>query len=254
MTTEGRRSVDTPPPTPGLQARLGAAAGLVRRNAANTGLELLINFAAPYAIFCYLKPTWGDVHALMASSAPPIAWSVIEFARKRRVDALSILVLTGIALSMLAYLGSGGVRFLQLRERLVTGAIGLVFLGSVAVGRPLIYYLARATMLRRNQAAQVEEFEGMRDNPFFKRTMRVMTLVWGAGLITECAVATTLVFTLTIKQFLLVSPIVGYSFGGGLGLWTFLYARHAQRLGATRRAAAQAAAATEAQAAPSTAA
>ena len=253
MTADSQSPAGAPPPT-GPRARLGAIAGVVRRNGANTALELLINFAAPYVIFSYFKPTLGDVHALMASSAPPIAWSIIEFVRKRRVDALSILVLTGIALSMLAYLGGGGVRFLQLRERLVTGVIGLAFLVSAAVGRPLIYYLARATMLRRNQAAQVEEFEGLRDNPFFRRTMRVMTLVWGAGLLVECAVATTLVFALSIKQFLVVSPIVGYGFGGALTLWTFLYARRAQRLGAARRAAAQAAAAAQAQAQSSPAA
>ena len=243
MTTEGPTSADTSPPG-GFRARLAGAMGVVRRNAFTTGLEILINFAAPYVIYSYFKPKLGDVHALMASSAPPIAWSVIEFVRRRRVDALSVLVLAGIALSMLAYLGGGGVRFLQLRERLVTGAIGLVFLGSAAIGRPLIYYLARATMLRRNQAAEAEEFEGLRDNPFFKRTMRVMTLVWGAGLVTECAVATTLVFALTIKQFLLVSPVVGYTVGGALALWTFLYARRPQRLGAARRPAAHAAAAS----------
>jgi hypothetical protein len=83
------------------------------------------------------------VRALLASSAPPIAWSLVEFARHRRVDALSVLVAAGIVLSLLAMIGGGGPKFLQLRENLVTGIIGLVFLGSA-----LIYQLARAGMRR----------------------------------------------------------------------------------------------------------
>ncbi|HEX5419075.1 MAG TPA: hypothetical protein VFY39_03680 [Gammaproteobacteria bacterium] len=60
------------------------------------------------------------MHALMAASAPPIVWAIAEFARRRRIDALSILVLAGVGLSLLVYLSGGSVRVLQLREKLVT--------------------------------------------------------------------------------------------------------------------------------------
>ena len=107
--------------------------------------------ALPYAVYSALQPRLGDVRALLASSAPPILWSIVEFARNRRVDALSLFVLAGIALSLLAFIGGGSVKFLQLRENLVTGAIGLVFLGSAAIGRPVIYELAVAGAARRSQ-------------------------------------------------------------------------------------------------------
>ena len=41
-----------------------------------------------------------------------------------------MLELGGIVLSLLAFFGSGSARFLQLREKLVTVMIGLVFAGS----------------------------------------------------------------------------------------------------------------------------
>lgn len=75
---------------------------------------------------------------------PPILWSLVEFARRRRLDALSVLVVSGIALSLLAMLGGGGARFLQLREKLVTAVIGLLFVGSALISKPLVYELARA--------------------------------------------------------------------------------------------------------------
>jgi len=219
-----------------LTQNLAKARALVRERGAGIGLEILVNFVLPFLIYDFAKKGLGDVHALMASSAPPIAWTIIEFARHRRIDALSILVLAGIALSLLAYLGGGSVRFLQLREKLVTLTIGLVFLGSAAIGRPLIYQLARATIQRRSPS-EVEGFEAMRDNAFFRRTMMLMTLVWGFGLVAEAGVATALVFALSIGQYLLVGPVVGYGTMGALSLWTFWYSRRQQRKGEARRAA-----------------
>ena len=157
---------------------IGKALPWVRLNGVRIGTEALVNFVGPFLIYDLSKPSLGDVHALMASSAPPIGWSIIEFVRKRRVDALSMLVLTGIALSLLAFFGGGSAKFLQLRERMVTGLIGLIFLGSAAIGRPLIYQLARATTMRRSPS-QLAELESLRDNVYFRRTMMVMTLVWG---------------------------------------------------------------------------
>jgi intracellular septation protein A len=195
-----------------------------RRRVRNTAVEILINIVLPFAIFSLAKARLGDAGALMASSAPPIGWSIVEFARWRRVDALSVLVLTGIALSLLAFVGGGGVRFLQLRERLVTGVIGLIFLGSAAVGRPLIYYLIRAT-LKRTAPAKLARFVALRDAPFFRRAMLIMTLAWGVGLVIECALAVTMTYMLTVQQFMIAGPVVGFGVPALLTLWTSRFVR-----------------------------
>jgi hypothetical protein len=208
----------------------------VRKNAGRVSVELMVNVALPYACFVIAQPKLGDVRALLLSSAPPILWSLAEFARKRRVDALSLIVLTGIALSLLAFAGGGSVRFLQLRENLVSGAIGMIFLGSAAIGKPLIYQLALATAARRSESAKAE-IESLKDNVYFRRTMMSMTLVWGFGLLAATAVACALVFALPIATYLLIGPFVGYGFMGALALWTFWYGARARRLGAARRAA-----------------
>jgi hypothetical protein len=119
---------------------------------------------------------------------------------------------------------------LQLRENLVTGLIGLTFLGSAAIGRPLIYQLARAGKLRESPA-EAERFEALRDKQHFRRGMTVMTLVWGFGLLAQTAVACLLVFSLSIPRYLIVSPIVGYSMMGCLALWTFWYVKRMKRRG-----------------------
>jgi hypothetical protein len=222
--------------------RLAAAGTWIRARSGGFALEVLVNAIAPFVIYSLTDKQLGDVGALIASSVPPIGWSIAQFVRSRTVDALSLLVVTGIALSLLALWGGGGAKFLQLRENLVTGAIGLVFLGSVAIGRPLIYYLARAGMQRRGAASELADFENLRDNAFFKRTMRVMTLVWGLGLVLRTAIAAVLVFTVSIPTYLAIHPILGYATMGALAGWTLFYARRAQAQGRARRAAAEAAA------------
>lgn len=221
---------------PGL---IAATTAWLRKNGGNVLVEALINFALPFAIYNYTEAPLGEVKALLASSAPPILWSVVEFARHRRLDALSVLVVSGIILSLLAMLGGGGPKFLQLREKLVTGVIGLVFLGSALIGKPLIYELARATM-RRNSEEEAQQFEALQVHAGFRRTMMIMTLVWGGGLLADVAVSVVLVFALSIREYLIVNPILGYGTMGGLSLWSFLYGRSAKRRGEARRAASEA--------------
>ena len=208
---------------------------LDRKTLGTIAIELLVNFLLPYVIYVKAEASMGQVHALLAASLPPIVWSVIEFARKRRVDAVSILVLAGIVLSLLAFFGGGSARFLQLRENLVTGLIGLAFLGSAAIGHPLIYQLARAGKLRKSQA-EAEQFEALRDKQHFRRGMTIMTLVWGFGLLAQTIVACMLVFRISIRHYLVVSPIIGYGTMGGLALWTFWYVKRMKRRGAAAAA------------------
>jgi len=207
-----------------------------RKNGPTFAVEALVNFILPYVVFILAQPRYGDVQALIPSSAPPILWSIVEFARHRRIDAVSMLVLFGIALSLLAVAGGGSARFLQLREKLVTVVIGLVFLGSALIGKPLIYQLARARMVR-DSSSELEEFEALRTNKYFRRTMTVLTVVWGLGLLADAAVSVALVYALSIKTYLAVNPIVGYGTMGALSVWTFLYVREQRRKGAARRAA-----------------
>ena len=213
---------------------LAQAAAYLRKEGGRIFLELLVNFILPFAIYSYAETPLGEVRALLLSSAPPILWSLVEFVRHRRLDALSLLVVAGIALSLLAMLGGGGVRFLQLREKLVTAVIGLVFVGSAAVGKPLVFELARATM-RRKSDEEAKEFEGLQVHAAFRRTMTIMTLVWGFGLLADVAISVVLVFELSIREYLIVNPILGYGTMGALSLWSFLYGRRARRRGEARR-------------------
>ena len=197
---------------------------MLRTKAPAFAADIAVNFILPYAIYSYAAPTMGDVKALLASSIPPILWSVVEFIRHRRIDAVSLFVLAGIVLSLLAFVGGGGPRMLQLREKLVSGVIGVAFLLSAALGRPLMYELARAG-LARSGPADAAQLNGLPADRNFRRSMTIMTVVWGSSLIVDVAIGAVLVFSLSIKAYMIVNAIEGYALLGGLGLWTVWYSR-----------------------------
>lgn len=201
-------------------SRLIRTVAFARANGLKIAAELAFNFVLPFAIFSLLSGRFGQAPAMMMAAAPPIAWTVINFIRERKVDAISMLVLGGIALSLIAFAGGGGVKFLQLRENLVGGLVGAVFLGSAAIGRPLIYHLARAGSRRRGgaAAAAVETASG---HASFRRATLLATLVWGGGLLAMCAANCTLVFMVSIKQYLLMSGPISYATIGLLTAWTY---------------------------------
>ena len=89
---------------------------------------------------------------------------------------------------------------------------------------PLIYQLARAGLARKSPS-EVTAFEAKRESPRFRRIMVIMTLVWGIGLLASSAIACALVFTLSIHDYMIVSPFVGYGSLGALALWTAWYRR-----------------------------
>lgn len=198
-------------------------------------LDLAVNFAVPVLIYDQTHGRWGDVRALLASSVPPLLWAMGGFLRNRRVDALSILAMAGIALSLLAFFGGGSVQLLQLREKMVTLLIGLAFLGSAAIGKPLIHPLARATMARESAQA-LADFDSRRNDALLRHTVMVMTLAWGFGLLADFGISVLLILSLSAANYLVVGPILGYGMIGGLTLWTMLYRRYRTRHAAAIRA------------------
>jgi len=183
-------------------------------------VELAFNIGLPVLIYVFTKSRLGDVGALMLASSPAIVWSVLTFLRERTLDAIAILVLTGIVLSLVGFIGGGGVKLLQLRENLVTGLVGLIFLGSAVINRPLIFHLARAGT-RRVSPAALEDFDGLRRDPQFRSAMMLETLAWAGGLIAASAINCTLVFLLPIDVFLLVSGPISYGMIGVLTAFTY---------------------------------
>lgn len=198
---------------------------MISRKQLRLAADLLVNLALPWLVYHFAEPVWGEYGALLASGVPPVLWSAGELAWHRRIDALSVIVLAGIALSISATLLGGDARLLLVRESLISGAIGVLFLGSLVTSKPLVYFLARATVAR--EGGDHAAFDDWWQDDSGQQMIRVMTLGWGLGLVGEAALRTWLAWHWEPERFLAVAPIISYGAMGCLFLWTLWYRRRA---------------------------
>jgi hypothetical protein len=194
-----------------------------------TAAELVVNIGLPWLVYTLVSPQYGDFAGLAASAAPPALWSLYELALFRQLDALSLLILGGILLSLLAVALGGSPRMLMVRDNLFTVPIGLAFLGSVWLKRPLIYYVAGA-ILARNSPEDRANFELAWRRPHVLRGLRVMSLVWGLGLTAQGMLLGWMAWTWPIGPYLLVSPVIGYGAMVVMGGWSWWYQNGLRRI------------------------
>ena len=188
-------------------------------------VELAVNLFLPWLAYTLTEPHYGEFGALVASSIPPLLWSLVELAWHRRLDALSMLVLGGIGLSLLAMALDGDTRLLLIRESLISGLIGLAFLLSLPFKRPLVFYLARATMVRQDKQHGANDFHDWFEEPTAQRAIRGITAVWGIGLSSEALLRTWMAFHWPTERVVAIAPTLGYAVAGTIGLWTFWFVR-----------------------------
>jgi hypothetical protein len=218
--------------------KLRARFGRMTENAPKTGrfgalLSLAVNITVPLIVYHCAAPHLGEGGGLVLSSVPVILWNLLEIVHFRRLDAVSLLVLLGILLSLGAMVVGGSARFLLLRESLVTGMIGMVFLGSLLFPRPLMYYLARSGEAKRS-AEDLSVFETAWPKPRFVRAMYLMTWVWGLGLVFEAVLRCWLVWSWPVERFLAIAPVIGYGIYFSLLGWSLWYRSRLKAAGRKR--------------------
>ena len=205
-------------------------------------LSMLFNFILPWAVYRLSVPYLGETHAIMATAVAPTVWSLVQFARSRKLDAMSVLVLSWIALSLFVLALSGSPKVLLFRETLITGLGGLVLIGSALIGRPLMPVLVRyafmsqsglGTVLQSSVAERARaQLELYADKPWFRRVIAATTVVFGLIVVAETVVLGVLVFSLPAEKVFLTRPIVRNAAAGLVLLWTFLYCIPVVRRGA----------------------
>lgn len=178
----------------------------------------------------------GVVPALVTGSVFPLAYGLWDWARTRRLDILAAISLTFIVVSALASLVSGSPRFTLVKESFFTGIFGLIFLGSLLAPRPLMFYVIRP-FATGGDPARLNRWNGLWQYPGFRRSMRVMTAVWGITFVADTLIRTALVFVLPTTLFLIASQVLFYGTFAITFSLTFAYGRRVQRRAQSQQAA-----------------
>ncbi|MCE0761712.1 hypothetical protein LWC35_02095 [Pseudonocardia kujensis] len=186
--------------------------------------DLLLGIVAPIAAYWVLTGLGAsDLTALTWGALFPLAGVLIGIARGRRVDVLAALSLGAIAVSLTGGLLLHSTTFLLVKESLVTGVIGLAFLGSLLARRPL------PVVLLRGRPGAAEVIETRWADPGFRRALRGITIVWGCALLAEAGLRVVLALLVPPGVLMIASPLLAAAVLGPVALWT------ARRRSALRR-------------------
>jgi hypothetical protein len=186
------------------------------------------------------------VTSLVLSGIFPAFGVAIKLTRDRRVDAVGILVLAGIAFGTVLGLLSGNPRLVLVEGSVPTAVFGVYCLASLWSRRPLIYRLSVEFI--GADSARAREFESLWQYQEFRRIFRIMTVVWGIAFLAEAAARVVIVELTSAGTAFAISKSMPYVVAGLLVAWTIGYGRWQRRKG--ERAGAVAAA--QAQPTPAT--
>jgi hypothetical protein len=170
------------------------------------------------------------VYALAAATIFPLAEIIYEAVHVKRVGLIAIVSLTGIVVGFGLSFATGNAIFALLKDSLFTCVFGVLFLGSLLTPRPLIYRLNLD--LAGTDAAARAASEALWERPRAQRVFRLLTVVWGAGLVLEAAVRVVVALTLPIATATAFSPVIAVVVIGGILGFTVVYVRAQRAAGA----------------------
>lgn len=170
---------------------------------------LAFDIGGTMIVYYLLLPHFSktSIWPILGASLVPVISNVFNFARRRSIDIVGIIVLIGLLVGVVPAIFGGSQRLLLVRESFVTGLIGLVLLVSGFFPTPLAYYVVRE-FLTANEAIHDEHFEILWRHRYFRRGIRIMTLGWGALLLGEFALRAFMALTMNVAFVLGAAPVL----------------------------------------------
>ena len=198
----------------------------------------VFDVAGPLVAYQLLRSAGqSTVTALVLSGILPAIGIAIKLVQRRRIDAVGILVLAGIAVGTILGLVTHDPKLVLMEGSVGTGLFGVACLGSLWTSLPLIYRFALE--FKGEDTPQGREFSSLWQYPAFRHAFNLFTIVWGATYLAEAAARVALVELTSTSTALAVSKFMPHVVAGALILWMTDYGRRAQRRRAAQEAAAQ---------------
>jgi intracellular septation protein A len=184
---------------------------------------LVLDIAAPLIVVqAALRAAQSPVVALSIAALFPLADTLSGIVRSRRVSIIGAVSLAAILIGLgLAYV-TGNALFAILKDSAFTLVFSLMFLGSLASSRPLIFRLYEQMVDAEARAVLDRTWK---EQPGLRHAFRSMTLVWGVGLLLEAALRVLASFTLPVAAAASLSPWIAFICIGALIWWTVRFAR-----------------------------
>jgi len=174
-------------------------------------VPIVVNIVLPTLTFFVLTRSAGvhDVPALLLSGVWPIVEIAYTVRQQHHVDEFSVFILLGIVVGVITTAFSGDARSVFLKDSITTGLIGLAFLATLLVGRPLTFYLGRR-FATDGSKTQRDWWDGLWQYPQFRGLQRRLGAAWGLALFGEAVVRAVLTWQLGTSAMVLVNNTMPY--------------------------------------------
>ncbi|MFC9436351.1 VC0807 family protein [Nocardia sp. NPDC057030] len=151
---------------------------------------------------------YSDFAGLLAGTVLSALMVIGQAIRSRRLELMSAIVLGGFVFGLVTSLISGDPRMMIAKDSMATVLIGLAFLISAMIGKPLTYLVARKAVSAGGPARVAELETAYRTDPAKRRAFTVLTVMWGAGLVFEATIRIVLAYQLPVHTMAWLSPVL----------------------------------------------
>jgi hypothetical protein len=185
---------------------------------------LILNGLCPLFLYLVVRSWFGPAspYPLAIAVFFPLLANVLSVIRRRRVDTVGLLVVLSLTASLTVLVIGGDQRTLLITRGLAMPLMGLACLISLALPKPLAFYMIRQFMTGDNPTNGLT-FDGLWAYPYVRTASRLASAVWGLAMTAEFGLRVVLVLTLPVVQVLAVSSMLMMAVGLGLGAWNVGY-------------------------------
>jgi hypothetical protein len=205
----------------------GRIRGVLRHVAFRALLKsALINMLAPALIYRLLAPHFptNDLTPLAVATLPPMIALAYSLIRLRAVDFLGLFAVESAVVNIGALLLAHGEREALIGRSLQNLPLALLFLGSLAIAKPMVQFMARQ-LATGNDPGAAESFDAAARRPAVFKVYQTLTWVWGLALLVKTAGSLWLATSVTTADFLTFSPIWDLTSDGALVTFSILFGR-----------------------------
>lgn len=161
---------------------------------------VLIDLVVPLLIFYGLRQAGvGVVGATLAGSVIPVARTAYSVIKGAQVDWLAIFMISALAVGTIASLAMDSPQMLLAKDGVITALCGFWMLGTLFAGKPLLLSIGRGIAEAKRGKGGGEIWASRWDSePRFRRGIRLITAVWGVGLVLDAVVRVVIAYALPL--------------------------------------------------------
>ncbi|WP_198535569.1 VC0807 family protein [Streptomyces caatingaensis] len=202
----------------------------------NWGPAVLFGAVLPFVTYGVLTDHGvSKVNALLLISLWPVVETLISLAVRRRVDEFGMMMLALMLLGALSAVAYNSTELVFVKDSAITGLLGLVYLGSLALPRPLMFYLGRR-FATDGSPEGLAHWNGLWRYPGFRRMQYLMTTVWGVAFLLEAVVRVVLTYALPTGVMVVLNNVLPAVVVAALVSWTVRTGKRGRARAAAARA------------------